>query len=542
MKKTLRADVVIYSLVVILTIIGTIKNISVQPIYMLIATAIGSLLLMSLFIVGAKKVNTEDILDEPYVIKEDNIFFILGWIGMFFAWLPCFLAYYPVLFNYDVINQYTQILTGEYNQHHPIVHTLLCQLFYEFGEKLNNANLGFALYSLLQMICLSGALTYGVLFLRRMHIRRWIVNVVYIWCVIFLMHPIFALSITKDTLFSVFALVAFLIILQYEFMENAYGIMQKIVSNAALLVALVGMVLFRNNAKYAIVIYVVVTVVIAIKTSLGSRKGIKVAIYWKLAIVSFLALLLAITIDTFVNNKLNSAPGNSREMLCVPMQQVARVYVDHTDELLDRLSVDDIDLLYRCCSKEYLEQYHPEYADYVKIGVNSDTIRNNRVDVIKLYLKIGVRYPLEYVRAFGDLTQGYWYLGDVSHAHIYDGWADRQGYLLTDMKPMEEINVEHESKLVFIENLYEKFATDNIQQKIPVVSMIFVPAFFILLLIISIVNMKKTATNILAVVITLAYFLTVLMGPGCVPRYSYSIIISSVFLAPVAFKKDRVNE
>ena len=531
MKRTVKADVIVAFVVILLTIVGTIKNIAVQPVYMLIATVIGSLVMMSLFIVGTKKINTEDIVDEPYVISDDRIFFIAGWIAMFLAWIPCYLAYYPVLYNYDVLNQYTQIITREYNQHHPIIHTLLCQLFLTIGNKMNNVNRGFALYSIFQMVCLSGALTYGVLFLRRMNIRKWIVNVVYIWCALFLMHPIFALSITKDTMFSVFALMAFLLILQFGQNQDV-SMSGRLFSDLGLFFSLSGMILFRNNAKYAVAIYIVVLLVIAIKV-----KG-----YWKLLLISMLSLVSAVVVDTSVSRYLNAAPGNMREMLCVPMQQVARVYDYHQDELLEKLNADDIDLLYRCCSKEFLEQYHPEYADYVKIGVNSDTIRNNRVDVFKLYLKIGLKYPMEYVRAFGDLTQGYWYLGDVSHAHIYDGWADRQGYLLTDMKTMEEINVEHDTKFSFIEDLYEKFATDNIQYRIPIVSIIFVPTFFVILFVISIINMKKSASNILAVTITLAYFLTVLMGPGCVPRYSYSIIISSVFLAPVAFIKDRDNE
>lgn len=531
MKKTLRADVILAVAVMIFTIIGTIKNITIQSLYMLISTVIGSLLLMSLFLVGAKKINTEDILDEPYVISDDRLFFFVGWLVMFLAWMPCFFAYYPALFNYDVINQYTQILTGEYNQHHPISHTLLCQFFLWIGDKINNVNLGFAFYSLFQMICLSGALTYGVLFLRRMHIRRWIVNVVFVWCALFLMHPILALSITKDTMFSVFALMTFLLILQFEQIQNEL-MRVRLFRGLGMFISLAGMILFRNNAKYAVSIYVVVLLVIAIK----------VKRYWKLLLISVLSLVAAVGVNSFLCNHLAAEPGNMRESLCVLMQQVARVYDYHQDELLEKLNTDDIDLLYRCCSQEFLEQYHPEYADYVKIGVNSDTIRNNKVDVIKLYLKIGSKYPVEYIRAFGDLTQGYWYLGDVSHAHIYDGWADRQGYLLTDMKPMEEINVEHDTKLPFIENLYEYFATDNIQYRIPFVSIIFVPAFFVILFVVSTINMKKSVSNILAVTITLVYFLTVLMGPGCVPRYSYSIIISSVFLAPVAFIKDRDNE
>lgn len=542
MKKAFRSDIVMFLIIGVLTMIGTVKNITVQPLYMLISTVIGSLLLVSLFIVGAKKKSTEDILDEPYFIDDDRRFFAFGWLVMLVAWIPCFLAYYPVLFNYDVINQYDQILTGEYNQHHPIVHTLLCQFFLWLGDKLDNVNLGFAFYSLFQMICLSGALTYGVLFLRRMHIRRWIVNVVYIWCTIFLMHPIFALSITKDTLFSVFALVAFLLIIQYTFTEDAYSLSQKIMSNMTLFIALVGMILFRNNAKYAVVIYIFVALLLAIKNSFEHEKKTLMVICWKLVLISVLALVMAVGVNTFLCKHLEAEPGNKRESLCVPMQQIARVYVEHNEELMEELNSEEIDLLFRCCSKEFLEQYHPEYADYVKIGVNFDTIRNNKTDVIKLYLRIGIKYPLEYISAFGDLTQGYWYLGDVSHAHIYDGWADRQGYLLTDMKPMDQISVEHRTKFAFVETVYELFATDNIQQKIPVVSIVFVPAFFVILFMVSIINMKKSVSNVLAATITMAYFLTVIMGPGCVPRYSYSIIISSVFLAPVAFKKDREDE
>lgn len=49
----------------------------------------------------------------------------VDWLILMVGWLPVLLAYYPGIFAYDASNQVTQVLTGSYSTHHPLLHTLL---------------------------------------------------------------------------------------------------------------------------------------------------------------------------------------------------------------------------------------------------------------------------------------------------------------------------------------------------------------------------------------------------------------------------------
>ena len=49
----------------------------------------------------------------------DGKYAVFVWILQMAAWFPVFLAYYPGLFNYDVLRQIPQTM-GSYGTHHPL--------------------------------------------------------------------------------------------------------------------------------------------------------------------------------------------------------------------------------------------------------------------------------------------------------------------------------------------------------------------------------------------------------------------------------------
>ena len=51
---------------------------------------------------------------------------------------------------------------GAFTAHHPLIHTLLLNGFYYFGNLLNNSNLGIALLAFLQMSLLALTFTYTI--------------------------------------------------------------------------------------------------------------------------------------------------------------------------------------------------------------------------------------------------------------------------------------------------------------------------------------------------------------------------------------------
>ena len=60
----------------------------------------------------------------PRSARELNRIFLLSWLVLFFGWIPCFLAFYPGLYCYDMIWQWSMFESGVYSTHHPLIHTL----------------------------------------------------------------------------------------------------------------------------------------------------------------------------------------------------------------------------------------------------------------------------------------------------------------------------------------------------------------------------------------------------------------------------------
>lgn len=518
-RKTGNLGLIIAGVIIIaVTVLGSFMNWNNQSHLMVIASLIGTAVFVVLFIAGSKFLSLGNEIRFPKFMQSKLIRFLVMWGVMFVCWIPVFLAYYPVLFNYDVINQYTQILTGEYNTHHPLIHTLFCQFFYKIGAAAGSEQAGFALHAIVQLLLLSLSLTDAVNYLIEKRIRGWIILLAYLWCCLFIVNPVLGISITKDTLFAAITLHVFVLLLKSKDQVVWFR----------LIPALLCMLLLRNNAIYAVVFMLVFALPVIIKSD-------NKAYSLKLVGSILISVILSVLVSRSLNAIFEPEPGNFREALSVPMQQLSAVYVENENELITTIGEDNLDLLTRCIFVDNMRNYHPEYSDYVKMGVNTDTIMNHKLEFLKMYLKCGVKYPKTYIMAFLKLTQGFWYTGDESAMHIYDGWADRQGYLLTDMKPCPGVNVVHVSKFSWLENILERFTTDNIQFNWPVISLLFQAPMYIVLFILSFVRSKKRQETVFAGLLITGLILTNFLAPGALLRYSYPVMLTAIILAPLAF-------
>ena len=88
---------------------------------------------------------------EERQLSDRKVFFSIL-ILLLICWLPYFMAYYPGIFAYDVGNQMRQITSAEYHTKHPLLHTLLIQIFYQFGGMMNSYTFGIACYCIFQMV------------------------------------------------------------------------------------------------------------------------------------------------------------------------------------------------------------------------------------------------------------------------------------------------------------------------------------------------------------------------------------------------------
>lgn len=434
---------------------------------------------------------------------SDKQFFHLSFGLLLVCWLPIFLAFYPGIFSYDVLGQLIQGREMPYWKNNPLLNTLLVSGLYEIGVRTGNPNLGVALYSVLQMAVLSAAVSHAARTIRAAGCHGALCWAAVILPGILPYHGILAVSTTKDILFSaaILLLSSFLfeVLHQPERWKTGRQWIKLIVTTAL-------MCLLRNNGWPALIVAMLLMLL------LGRRKAIR-------ALCALLAgLILFAGADSALQAACKAQDWRTSETMSVPMQQMARVITLHPEWLNDP-DVQDI------FQGEVL--YNPTLSDPVKHIFRAEG-ETPISQVIGLWLRMFKAHPTDYADATLYLTRGWWDMADVSHSLIY---GEKEGYMHTNVLP--GYDVQRQSVLPRAESFFRWMVTGNGYQSIPVYSLLFAPAVWVWLLlgILSAALYARRADVLVAALIPFGALFTVLLGPCCLVRYAYPVILCVPFLA-----------
>ena len=318
------------------------------------------------------------------------------------CWLPWFLYNFPGVMTPDSISQYSQAmgLTG-YSDHHPFAHTLLIKLLLSMGMALfDNVYAAIACYTVFQMVLMALLLCYCICILYRYGAGRKLCLLFLIFYACVPYNGSFAVTMWKDVLFSGFLLLFALCLYRLLHLYAAGGRLKKQPGLLALLLLSGFLVcLFRSNGLY-------VFLLTAPFLSIVLRRE------WKLLLPGILAVLvLALFIKGPVYDALGVAEPAFSESLSIPAQQIARVV--HEGRTLTQ---EQIDLLNRTVDYDSIADYYqPELSDPIKALIqygNPEYLETHKGAYLKLWIQLGLRYPLDYWNAFVDQTRGYWYPGE----------------------------------------------------------------------------------------------------------------------------------
>lgn len=424
---------------------------------------------------------------------------------IFLLWIPVFLAYYPGLFAYDVMSQIPQAI-GSYSTHHPLIHTLYLQFFYNLigGKLLNNYNSGIAFASLVQMFLFSMMISYTHLFFRRIGVWRWVRYMLIGLTAILPFFSMLAISMTKDVFFSGFVALFVTNLCYWEKDENYYGRMLTVIFY---IISICGVILFRNNGIYGVVI---VTLGIGCSLILREKRS-------KQFLYTLVGLLIGILINCGLKVGLQAQKGSLNEALSLPYQQISCVYNRNYDELAE----DEVKQI-----RDFIpnvEQYNPSLSDPVKANAyGADDLKG----FLSLYMKLGLKYPASYIRAYTQHNLGYLYILDISSSRIY-GYTleERQGYLLTDTK--QGFDIEHKSFVPILEKVYERLYTTNKYQDLLILDLLCSPGFYfwgIVLIMFYCADLRCRKLFYPALFVG-TYMLTLLDGPCVLIRYALPYIV-----------------
>lgn len=445
--------------------------------------------------------------------------FLLVWLFIFLAWIPSFLAYYPSVMSYDFHRQYQEAMRGFiwFNDYQPLAHTWLIWLFLRIGELFGSYQTGMACFSLFQMLVFSASCGYACTIFYRLVKRKRALIILALFYGIFPYYSVLAVCTTKDVMFTALFQVFVCLLLERTFF---YQGKRQLVMDAVWVFEGILMMLFRNNALYAVAVYMILFCVL-----IGKKQRLRVLAMALVLIVGGKGALEGMHLILGTDGR-----GSKVEMFSVPIQQFARVGYYHSEEM----DPDTWELLNQYVPAEYWKIYNPPLSDTVKnnVGVTSfeTAWKDHYGDVLLDWAKLGIQYPNEYIDAFLALTCGYWFLEDVTWAEVLGvGLEGRMGAVYTYMSSASDAfpdGIPHESKWPAMERLLEEIVSANAFYEWPVFSNLFKPAFWcwglLLTVLLSLYTRRRKALQVS--LLPLLYLATMFLGPVVQVRYVLPII------------------
>ena len=448
-----------------------------------------------------------------------NFFYI--WAIIFLFWMPVFFALYPGAFVYDATEEYVEVISRQFTMHHPLLHVLalggIVHLFEYIGA---GANLGIAVYVLLQMLVMSAALSFVVRSLQMWGVTKRYAFITVLFFSIFPLFPLYAVCTAKDGLFTVFLLASIVSmgnIIRLADVKDAqppsHASAPSMSDMVIFLASSALMMMLRNNGLYA---YTATALIIGIVFMVDRRhrSASSNGITTRLLILMALSIVLSLGSTRILKLATGATDGEHQEMLTVPIQQLARTYTYSPEAF----TPDEEALLKAFIPEDYLTTYSPRISDVLKSGFDNQYYESHRALFYKLWLTIGTRRPLTYLNAHLGTAYGYIYpdalnnvyKGNTMHTFTYTD----SSYFGFETEPPGI----RDSMLPALEFLIEKFSLTLFQQKCPVLSMLFAPGFVFWVFFFVLVGYvdRKNLPMMLLVLMT---FATVLLGPTTLVRY-----------------------
>lgn len=415
---------------------------------------------------------------------------------------------YPGTFCIDTGVQIGQIVTGQYNTHHPLLHTLFLQFCIEMVRYVGTLNRALAMYSVLQSVIMAGcfALTSASI-ARSSHVKagKWSA----VFFALYPLHLVFASTATKDVLFSsVFAL---LIALMTEAVSKESGKMVYVG------IVLCGMTccLMRNNMVYAAAVWLIILIVLL------RRKGTKL-----IACVG-LSILLALGANSALIEILHAQRGDEREMMSWPIQQLARARLYAPE----RLTEEEIRAIDRLIVKEKWREYDPRISDPVKGAFDTQEFKSNLREYVGVYGSVAKKCPQEYLDAVVAII--------YPMIYPYEAYKGRFDYVEVgiDTGSFDQVygegRVRENERFKALRSWLEKNIWKTGASEVPVIKWIFNMGVIVWLMLFFVLreacmhNTERFAVFLLPVML----WGTFLLGPTVYARYIYPFVCSLPVLA-----------
>lgn len=437
---------------------------------------------------------------------------VLVFAATILVYLPVFLAVYPGIYSYDASIQVMQMFgVHPLTTHHPLLHSLYLFCCFRAGELLfHSYQAGMAMYALSQAVFM--AAVFSVL-LCRMEQRGAPWQLRFLSWAFLVINPyvtVFSFVTTKDVLFGAFF--ALLFDLSFDLLEDPEAFLKKKSGCVAFFGAVLLMCLFRNQGIYVYLLFAAAAICF-----FWCRKQERKQVLCRFVTGSLVVCLGWYVLFGPLPSAFGIEKGDSREMLCVPMQQLARVWTEEP-ELLSEEEKAYIETL---ITPQALKEYVRVNADPVKSGFRTEVLRQDPKKFLSVWASLGVKDPELYFDSFCMGNWGYWYPGESQY------WID---YILFDGAFLEPeyniLNVHRNSHFPKLEQTLRELTLTPAFDSVPVLSFVLNQAFpFWLMLTAALFAIwKRRLACLIPLFLILGYWGTLLLGPVTSLRYVLPLI------------------
>lgn len=450
-----------------------------------------------------------------YFDKHPVFIFFLIWAIIFITYLPLFFYWWPGNFIYDAAYEIDDFLVdGRMSSHFPTLHVILLGLSYSFGQKINNISLGMQIYTLFQMVTLSGAFAFFIASIRLRKLPNWLY---YTTIALIILNPVnryFAVTAANGTLCGSFLIISTTFLLNYMSKDNS-----KKINIVLFVIFMILATLFRKNLIFAVLIGGFITVFL--------QKGLK-----KKGIM-LLAILLICVVSKLCNSgmlKVTNAheAATYRESLSLPIMCLTRAAINHKDEM----KPEYYSAICVYIPEEVQAGYLTFLADPIKEYVSESFLRYDFKNFIKLWIKVGLDYPGDYIESIVGLTIGYWYTG-ASPYWLYGNTQFGNTYSSFGLDTIENTHILPDS-FGIIEWL---FGPSNGRLDVPLFGWFWRGTIYTWTFFIGAGYMiyKKNKRGLSLIMIPLFYLLSCFLGPVSWLRYIYPNVTLFPFLIYLLF-------
>ncbi|MDO5435321.1 MAG: DUF6020 family protein [Clostridia bacterium] len=349
------------------------------------------------------------------------------YIFLFAAMLLVLVRYYAFLFVYngpgsvptDTYQQLQQYVGERVRRNdNPYLLTLLYGWLHDIGRRIGGANGGIYLNLSIQVLVMAWAYVRSAFFVYE---KTGSVKLMLVTWAFYLIMPVFggqAQIWLKDSIHSgIFTL----FFIEYVRMFSD-DIRPKTLIRFCVLTLLACMT--RKATVYIIIVCLLLLTVRHLRSMRKSGEQ-KHPVYWA-AVAG--TLVLFILYENILLPVCGVAPAQKKENYVIPFRITTLMVRDHSNEL----SADDMKVIDRVMDHSKLaEAYNPDNIDAVK-ALGADASDRQLSDLLKLDIRLSLRYPLTALQAVIDGTWRYYYpvLSDRSWIRVYITEEDTFGWYM----------------------------------------------------------------------------------------------------------------